>query len=173
MGRYQCSLVQTMKCYMCVSRLVLLIIVLSQQTQAMEGDKNSTRIFKKVLCSRGETTNKRLALRAKDTVLFVAINGVKACFSYFKLHRTCAKMRMTCLPVKKFYINCDEGDRMVVRTKKKTLKYCYHAKPQYSGSPGLPDTKSVYSTSSIKLDFITPSRNSKARCKIRCAKKRI
>ena len=39
-----------------------------------------------VLCSRSlNVTNEKFSIRNKDTVLFHAINGVKACFSYFKV----------------------------------------------------------------------------------------
>merc|ERR1719481_853599 len=134
-------------------------------------ETNSSRVFKKVLCSRDETTVEAVPIGAKDTAIFMAINGVRACLAKFIIQPSCSKIRLTCQPVKQFYINCSEGDRMTVRTEGRMKRYCYHERPNFGGSPQLSGTKPIFSTSDIKVIVKAKSRKSKARCKIRCVRK--
>eukprot|EP00092_Neocalanus_flemingeri_P006550 GFUD01007061.1.p1 GENE.GFUD01007061.1~~GFUD01007061.1.p1 ORF type:complete len:148 (+),score=26.51 GFUD01007061.1:113-556(+) len=137
----------------------------------MTYDRAQDRLVKQVTCShgrRGRQTNIDMTLNAGQAAMFTATNGVRACAVKFKPGPTCPKIRLTCQPAKKFYINCSEGDRMVVRTSGKEKRLCYHERPQFSGSPVLPGTKPIFSTSDIKILLVSPSRNSKARCRVGC-----
>ena len=96
----QSSVLISMKYFMCTPSVVLLLHVLSQQSQAQE---THTRVFKKgkvkiknqfylflfsVLCSRGIPTSRAISIREKDSVIFMAIKGVRGCFANFKVGKT-------------------------------------------------------------------------------------
>ena len=114
----------------------------------------------------------------------IITNYVESIFYCNQLHLSCLKIKLTCQPNRRYYIDCHEGDKFVIRTKyehqrfvSKNFKmiyyllcldfsFCFHEKPV---GPKFGSTiEPIYSRSNIKIWFQSPSRKSRARCLVQC-----
>ena len=156
-------------------------------------------VFILIVVNCGFRRQKDVFISKGESSIFLAEEGDRSCIVRYRvsssliintkfthdhidqLHLNCLKMKLTCQPTRRFYIDCHRGDRFVIRTqtaKRYVLKgivlfsyisicrFCFHKKPvgpKFGSKVG-----PIYSSSNIKIWFQSPSRTSRARCLVQC-----